>query len=168
MTSGVPWQIKGVSRRHARPTLRSRAPPHLSRRMARSVILDLALGGRRRPEAVRAVPSDPRTTEATRTRPPSATSAGPSNRCAATSPRVSLMLREDRTAQGGRSARKGGAQNYRPHRVLRVQADDGAGLASVVRGLAETPEALRAVMPAEKPSRHSPSNGRNSRRRSPS
>jgi len=149
MTSGVPWQVKGV-RRQTREVAREAA-----RRCGISVgewldrvIFDLALQDGVDPRRLAPSPFDPHDDGGDEDAPPTCYLDLPGRPLCDDLAKISLMLRKS-VPRKAAEALKSEAPKLTDRVDYTRYARDGVGLASVVRGLVETPEPLRAVMPAE-------------------
>ena len=149
MTSGVPWQVKGVSR-HTREAAREAA-----RRSGISVgewldriILDSALQDGVDPRRFAQSPSDPHD-DGDQDAPPSCYLGWAVKPLCDDLAKISVMLRETVPRKAVETLES--EVRKLAHRVeyTRYAGGNGTGLASDVREPAKTREALRAVMPAE-------------------
>ena len=150
MTSGVPWQIKGVSR-HTREAAREAA-----RRSGISVgewldrvILDSALQDGVDPRRFAQSPSDPHDDGGDQDAPPSCYLGWAVKPLCDDLAKISVMLRETVPRKAVEALESEVRKLTDRVEYTRYAGGNGTGLASDVREPAKTREALRAVMPAE-------------------
>ncbi len=150
MTSGVPWQIKGVSRhtREAACEAARRSGIPVSEWLDR-VILDLALQDGVDPRRFAQSSSDPHDDGGDQDAPPSCHLGWAVKPLCDDLAKISLMLRETVPRKAVEALESEVRKLADRVEYTRYAGGDGTGLASDVREAAKTREALRAVMPAE-------------------
>ncbi len=150
MTSGVPWQIKGVSR-HTREAAREaarRSGIPMGEWLDR-VILDLALQDGVDPRRFAQSSSDPHDDGGDQDAPPSCHLGWAVKPLCDDLAKISLMLRETVPRKAVEALESEVRKLADRVEYTRYAGGDGTGLASDVREPAKTREASRAVMPAE-------------------